>query len=95
MESKITLEKVMEHVQNLIQSMEIRMNGRIDSLQHSLNMIQDDTVSIKLKIEKTRMQLSRENDAIDNRLDEIEVPIVEQKHEERIQRLEHFAGFTK
>jgi predicted RNase H-like nuclease (RuvC/YqgF family) len=98
MTNEITLKDILDHIQGMRNAIEERMNlldAKVERLQRTIEMVQDDTISIKVKLEKTRMQNSREHDAFDKRLDTIEIAIIEQKHECRIQDLENFAGFTK
>jgi DNA-binding transcriptional MerR regulator len=87
----ITLQVVLDHMQahrndlsGQMTSMKSELNNRIDQLDKKLSTRIDDVQFI----------LTNQINALDDRLNSIEIAIVEQKHEERIQRLEKVTGLT-
>ncbi len=84
----ITLQTVLDHMQAhrndlsvQMSSLKLELNKRIDNLDEKLSN----------RIDNVSFQI----DAIDKRLDRIEIDTVEQKHEPRIRRLEEHTGLVQ
>jgi DNA-binding FrmR family transcriptional regulator len=83
MAKRITLRTIVEHIQGMRNSLEGRMNrleGKMEGMERRM-------VSMDRK-------LSGQIDAVDKRLDTIEISIVEQNHEKRIRRIERHLKFA-
>jgi predicted nuclease with TOPRIM domain len=96
MAQETTLKIVLEHIHDMRMSMEKRfdrLEADVGMLKHDVLSLKQDVFNLQVKVEKNRMMLSTQIDNLDQRLDDLEIPFVEQKHEERIQRLERHAGF--
>jgi hypothetical protein len=88
MTTRITLRTVLEHIQEL----KISLEGKATSLERKLD---GKMTSLERKVDHMHKNLGSQINAIDGRLDMIEIGIVDQKHEVRIQRLEKRTGIAR
>lgn len=84
----ITLKMVFEHSQ-----LTMRETQRLHA--ETMKALTQLKSSLEGRIDRLETNLTRQIDAWDERLDVIEIPMAEQKHEKRIRRLEEHAGLVK
>ena len=90
--SSITLRTLLDHIQAMRYSLETQMNQNYNSLYREMRSLHR---SADMKMEHIATSHSKQMTTMDKRLDEIEVTLLDQKHERRIRRLERLVGTTK
>lgn len=80
MEKRVTLNMVVQRMGDMHTSFEKKMG--------------DLHASLEKRMDRMEINLTSQIDALDERLDRIEITMAEQNHERRIQRLEKHAGFA-
>jgi predicted nuclease with TOPRIM domain len=98
MESDITLKTVLEYIQAMRTDLGGRMDrleGRMDRLDGRMDRLEHRMDRMELRMNRMDAKFSLQLDAIDKRLDTIEISIVDQKHEQRITALEQHTGLVK
>ena len=80
----ITLGIILEHIQGLRSD----LTQRMDQIKVEIN-------HLNAKVDRYHGNVSNQIRNIDKRLDEVEITILDQKHERRITRLEAHAGLRK
>ncbi len=73
----------------------ITLRTVLEHMQEFKNSLEKKIDQLAVDLQKTKQSLSGQIDGLDQRLDSIEITILEQKHEPRIRRLERHAGFIK
>jgi hypothetical protein len=89
----ITLRDVVNHISTLsgkIDRVDRRLSGKIDGLTKRIGRLEVGFLTLNRMVNTMDIKLSN----IDERLDTIEISIVEQKHEPRIRRIERHLGFS-
>lgn len=90
----ITLRDIVQHIQGLRYDMTTRMDrleGRMNRLEGRMDGLEERMHTVTLRLNVLSAQVENIGDAVDR----IEITMVEQKHEERIQKLEAHAGFRR
>ena len=89
----LTLRDVVNHISAVsgkIDGVDRRLSGKIDGLAGRIGRLETEFQSLNRIVNTMDIKLSN----IDERLDVIEISIVEQKHEPRIRRIEKHLGMT-
>lgn len=96
----ITLAVILEHIQSMAQRMDSRMGSfesRLGSLETRMGSLEKGSKGLTEKIDWAYHRLTFQIDALDGRLDDIEIQLLPQKfedHNRRIKRIERRLKIT-
>ncbi|MDD3896832.1 MAG: hypothetical protein PHU04_03250 [Candidatus Peribacteraceae bacterium] len=93
-EPEITLKVLLVHMQHMeqrltsrINELDVRLSKRIDGVESLFSVLQN-------RIDRLDTKFSTQIGNIDERLDGIEITLVEGRYDHRLKRLENRAGFS-
>jgi len=86
-EPEITLKVLLVHMQH----MEQRLTSRIDRMEWRIGGVEE---SLSARIDRLDTKFSTQIANIDERLDGMEITLVEGRYDHRLKRLENRAGFS-
>jgi hypothetical protein len=88
MASRITLKTVLDHIQASHSSLQSKIQDVYSSLHEEIRDVKEQNYQTRRILEQFKVNVMAQLDTISDRLNDLEVATVEQKHEQRIQRLE-------